>query len=1190
MSGEPAMAVVGRYLDEVAAESVDGANTLECIAKAIEAGAPVDSELETSAGGRTSTVSKRVNPLFDAEGRCYRVIVRTTDVTERRMHDAMINRLGRVIDGASDEIYIIDAIGLGVIQTNVAARRNLGLSEQEAASLDVARFLVEPSMSEIAAVVAPLLNGETNRITIDGKLRRKDGSIYPVEADVQYISDEQPPVLLATARDVTERRALQASLSRMAAIVESSIDAVIGLDQDGTVGHWNPAATALFGYDRAQAVGRPLGELLGGGRWHEDGLEALARQGGTIDTTLTRRNGETIDVSLTAFPVRDPEARPLGTAIIAHDIRWRLEATQALRESESRFRSVFDQAPSGILIQRASDGAILDINQYLLDIVEFSRPEILGNRPISLGLVSDPEVVLALDADLQAGKRTTPRELHIVTRSGRKVEMFTTVERIELNGEPCFLSFLADISQLRRAERELVRAQEGLRSITENLPLILTSWDNSEVCTLAVGHGLELAGLDGEALIGRHMSEIVGPSARPDMLIGSGRPGDAGSFEFSLAGRIFESQYRVLRDGSGTVSVAVDVTEERATLGQLDTIVENAPITLFALDPDGIVTLARGRDEGVLAFSPSTAQGRSVFDLLPPGSQITADVRRALGGEQFSGSYQTQSGRHVDVHFSPVRTADGAPAGAAAVVIDVTERLRAERALRESNERFRQIAETATDGIVSTNIDGRIVFANAALSRIFGYNLPEMIGQPLTILMPHELASAHRQGFRRYVDTGERVLNWNALELTGRRRDGTDFQFEMSLSEGVHDGDRVVTAFVRDITERRRTEEALMQAQKLESLGILAGGIAHDFNNMLVAIMGNAGLALADLPPESPAYETVQEIELAARRAAELARQMLAYSGKGRLAVSRLDLTALVREIPHLLRTSIGKGVNLRYDLAEHLPVVEADATQLRQVAMNLVINASDAIGNEEGVIAISTGVVEADPAYLASTFIPGELKPGTYCYLEVADTGSGMAPETLARIFDPFFTTKFSGKGLGLAAVLGIVRGHRGTLKVESAPGQGTTFRMLLPVAQGAVRIQPQAPAPGDVWKGAGLVLVVDDEESVRNVTARAVRTMGFEPVVAVDGQDGLEQFGKRHQEIALVLMDLTMPRPSGEAAADRMREIDPTVPIVLMSGFDESEMATRFRAAGVSGFVQKPFEIRTLRDAIRAAVSQAR
>jgi CheY-like chemotaxis protein/two-component sensor histidine kinase len=378
-----------------------------------------------------------------------------------------------------------------------------------------------------------------------------------------------------------------------------------------------------------------------------------------------------------------------------------------------------------------------------------------------------------------------------------------------------------------------------------------------------------------------------------------------------------------------------------------------------------------------------------------------------------------------------------------------------------------------------------------------------------------------------------------------------------------------------------------MQAQKLESLGVLAGGIAHDFNNMLVAIMGNAGLALSELQAESPAYETVQEIELAARRAAELARQMLAYSGKGRLSVNKVDLTALVEEIPHLLRTSIGKGVTLRYDLARDLPAVEADATQLRQVVMNLVINASDAIGQEEGIISISTGVMDADRDYLRSIYIPGDVRPGRYCYLEVRDSGSGMSAETLARIFDPFFTTKFTGKGLGLAAVLGIVRGHKGTIKVESAPGEGTTFRLLLPASGDVAERAAMQPGANNQWRGQGLVLVVDDEDSVRYVTGRALKMIGFDVVEATDGQAGLEIYQERHSEIDCILMDLTMPRMNGETAARHMKSVDPSVPIVLMSGFDEGEMATRFYDAGMAGFVQKPFEIRTLWEAMRQATS---
>jgi CheY-like chemotaxis protein len=255
---------------------------------------------------------------------------------------------------------------------------------------------------------------------------------------------------------------------------------------------------------------------------------------------------------------------------------------------------------------------------------------------------------------------------------------------------------------------------------------------------------------------------------------------------------------------------------------------------------------------------------------------------------------------------------------------------------------------------------------------------------------------------------------------------------------------------------------------------------------------------------------------------------------------------------------------------------------------MNLVINASDAIGQEQGVISVTTGVIDATREDLRSTYIPGDLRPGRYCYLEVRDTGSGMSQDTLARIFDPFFSTKFTGKGLGLAAVLGIVRGHKGTIKVESTPGQGTTFRLLLPATTEAAQQSVSSVVNNAPWKGSGRVLVVDDEESVRNVTGRALRMMGFEVVEAEDGQAGLEAFQADHDSLACVLMDLTMPRMNGETAGRRMREVDDTVPIVLMSGYDEGEMATRFRDAGMAGFVQKPFEIRTLREALRHATSR--
>ena len=387
--------------------------------------------------------------------------------------------------------------------------------------------------------------------------------------------------------------------------------------------------------------------------------------------------------------------------------------------------------------------------------------------------------------------------------------------------------------------------------------------------------------------------------------------------------------------------------------------------------------------------------------------------------------------------------------------------------------------------------------------------------------------------------------------------------------------------------ERERVEKKLREAQKLESLGVLAGGIAHDFNNLLTGVLGTASLARMDSPADSPILPYLDDIEEAATRAADLCRQMLAYAGKGRFVIQEVDLSAIVSETTHLLRSSIGKSVVLKMDLAEGLPAVSGDAAQIRQIVMNLVINASEAIGQKSGVVTVSTSLVHADRALLDASPAEPELPEGDYIHLQVGDTGSGMPPETLARIFDPFFTTKFTGRGLGLAAVLGIVHGHKGTLKVASEPGQGTVFDILLPCAAepAAPRAKPDAGAHH--WRGSGTVLLVDDERTVRVIIGRMLEAMGFTVITANDGREAVERFRAEGAGIRAVLLDLTMPHLDGEGAFRELRLLRPEVRVLLMSGYNEHEAMNRFIGKGLAGFLQKPFKTENLRARLEEILS---
>ncbi|SEA60093.1 PAS domain S-box-containing protein [Desulfuromusa kysingii] len=642
-----------------------------------------------------------------------------------------------------------------------------------------------------------------------------------------------------------------------------------------------------------------------------------------------------------------------------------------------------------------------------------------------------------------------------------------------------------------------------------------------------------------------------------------------------------------LKDENQKLQRSLQTAKQNSDL--YEALIEFAADAIFMGDPSGNIIGANQRaaqmsgynyDELVgmklCQFFSESEQGEKPlrFDLLQQGEIVKAE-RLLL----------RKDGTTISVEMNSRMLPDGTYHS---VLRDITAHIQANEALRISEEKFSQIFRLSPDAIALTRMkDGLYLDVNIAFVNIVGWSYEQIVGH-----------SAHADGLdiwrnpedrQRMLQILEKKGEMNALEIDFKGKNNKIIHGSMSARIIEINNETCILSITRDISERlalqkkqQDLEQQMLQVQKLESLGVLAGGIAHDFNNILMAVIGNCDLAQRRLNPESAVMGNLHQIKLATSKAADLSNQMLAYSGKGKFVIESLNLSLIIEEMKQILSISSSKKATLRYDLTPNIPDIEADATQIRQIVMNLVINASDAIGNNSGIIAISTGVMRCERDYLQSTWLDEKLEEGDYTYIEVADTGCGMTDDMVKRIFEPFYTTKFTGRGLGMAAVLGIVRGHKGAIKIYTELGKGSTLKVLFPTSN-LTAARQQIEPEGSPLKEKGLVLLIDDEEAVLNISQEMLSEFGFEVITARDGIEALQIFKQRHEQIRFVLMDLTMPNMDGEEAFREFRRIDPQVKVIICSGYNEQEVSQKFVGKGLAGFLKKPYMLSELQNTIQ-------
>ena len=1014
---------------------------------------------------------------------------------------------------------------------------------------------------------------------------------------------------------IKERR-LRREQSRYHSAMEAAAEPFIIYDREGKVTYVNPAFTRVFGWEAHELLGRRV-QFVPPEEQEETFRQIKKVLSGEVVSSFEARrltkDGRVVHVSISSAPLRDHTGAIAGIVVNLREITKRKHLEQQLRTQWQQLEAIFDSIDSPVYVADPITYELLYVNKAIKDLVD-TKPgdkcyEAFQLRSSPCEFCTNPYIFgenIGKTYIWDFQNLRTGRWFHCIDKAIRWSD-----------GRMVRCEIAIDITERKQAEEALKQSEQMFRSMAEAAPYglaIVTEELQFEYVnpkfTEIFGYSLEdlpdtrawlkLAFPDDDyrqQVIKAWRTDMAEPSQeiRPRIFEVHCKDGQQ-KVIFFRAAHLPGGKFLVTFEDITTryqAEQALRESEER-----FRSLFEAAPDFIYLLDPEGRILDVNSAALRRLGYSEQELLGQSLSMLLAPSDRgkYPARLKQVLttGYLRVETTLMTKDGEELIVECSSalVRNADGTPKAVVVYQRDITDRKQAEKALKESEELYRVTFDSIPDIVALTRReDGKLLMANRAFYEISGYKPQEVLGRPVPELQLYVNPEDRLEMVRQVAATGEA----KGMEVRFRMKDGRELDTLFSAKAFSYRGEDCLVVVVKDITEIKQVaqekaflEQQLVQAQKLEALGVLASGIAHDFNNILQSAMSQLELLAMEGEPQR-ASEYISRISDSLSRGSELVQRLLAFGRKTEPKRTKVDINHLVLQTLAMLERTIPKMIRLDTQLSEDLPPVFGDPSQLEQVLVNLDTNACDAMP-KGGRLVIETYFVNLDDDY-ARTHL--EANPGPYVVLSVTDTGHGMDEATRQRIFEPFFTTKDLGKGsgLGLSIVYGIVKGHGGHITCYSTPGKGSTFRVYLPTFQSALPSRPETPGEAEQFplEGTETVLIVEDEPAILEAAVTALRYYGYNPLPAASGEEALKIYTEQRGEIDVVVLDVGMPGMGGEECFKRIMALDPTAKVIIASGYSPNGVLKDLLASGPAGFIAKPYRLSELARTIRQVLDSS-